>query len=118
MREPSDGLNEVSGKVIGAAIEVHRCLGPGFPEKTYGDALAVELTLRGIEFRREAAVEIRYKDVLVFGGLVDFLVGGALIVEIKAVEAVLPVHSSQVVAYLRATGLDLGLLLNFNVPSL
>jgi GxxExxY protein len=118
VREPGEVVNEWSRRVIGAAIEVHRDFGPGYPERAYGDALEVELGLQEIPFAREVRVERRYKGVVVFSPQLDFLIADLLVVELKAVEGILPVHHYQVRSYLRATRLDLGLLLNFNVPSL
>jgi GxxExxY protein len=117
-QEQDDALNELSFAVIGAALEVHRTLGPGFLEAVYEEALCVELQLRGIPYARQAAVTLSYKGRPIGEGRVDLLVGGALIVELKAVEALVPVHIAQVLSYLRATDHRLGLLINFNVPSL
>jgi GxxExxY protein len=100
-------------KVIGAAIEVHRQLGPGYLERTYGDALAIELEERQVPFRREAAFDVHYKGAFVGHGRLDFLVAETLIVELKAVETLLPLHHAQVHAYLKTTDLRLGVLLNF-----
>jgi GxxExxY protein len=117
-QEQDDALNELSFAVIGAALEVHRTLGPGFLEAVYEEALCVELQLRGIPYARQATVTLSYKGRPIGEGRVDLLVGGALIVELKAVEALVPVHIAQVLSYLRATDHRLGLLINFNVPSL
>ncbi len=108
-------LNELSGAVIGAAIEVHRVLGPGLLESVYEEALCIELTSRRIPFTRQQAVELVYKGHVVGQGRVDLLVDGKAVVELKSVDLLLPVHSAQVISYLRTTGLPLGLLINFNV---
>jgi GxxExxY protein len=100
--------------VIGAAIEVHSVLGPGYLESVYESAMALELTARAIPFQAQHAVSVTYKGADVGQGKIDFLAGGKLIVELKAVERVLPVHRAQVISYLRATGCRLGLLINFN----
>ena len=114
-----DELTEQAAKrVIGAAIEVHRSLGPGYQEDVYERALAVELNLRAISFQRQVVFDVIYKGEPVGQGRLDFLVGGCLIVELKAVESLIPVFVGQVVSYLRATGNSLGLLINFNVPAL
>jgi len=105
-------------QVIGAAIEVHRALGPGFLESVYEEALCVELGLRRIPFARQVAVGVAYKGTAVGESRLDLLVGGRLIVELKAAESLLPIHSAQVLSYLRATGNQLALLINFNVPVL
>jgi GxxExxY protein len=116
--EPSPELNELTEAVIGAAIEVHRHLGPGYLESVYEGALTVELSLRGIPFERQLAIPVCYKGCSVGEGRVDFLVGKVLIVELKASEALVPIHRAQVISYLKALGLSLGLLINFNVPTL
>ncbi|MGE3076898.1 MAG: GxxExxY protein [Dehalococcoidia bacterium] len=104
--------------VIGAAIEVHRALGPGFLESVYEEALATEFRLREIPFIRQPVVEIGFKGHRVGEQRLDFLVCGCLIVELKAVESLAPIHTAQVVSYLRATNLRLGMLLNFNVSKM
>jgi GxxExxY protein len=107
-----DGLTEA---VIGAAIDVHRALGPGFPEAVYERALCIELSERSIPFVEQAVVLVRYRDIPVGEARIDVLVAERLILELKSVEAYSPVHRAQVLSYLRATGLPLGLLINFNV---
>ena len=108
-------VEALAAAVIGAAIEVHRVLGPGLPESSYRNALSHELTLRGIPHQVEAPVPVHYKGVLVGEGSVDILVDQVLVLELKVAEALNDVHRSQVIAYLQALKLDLGLLLNFNV---
>jgi len=111
--------NDLSGKVIGAAIEVHRHLGPGLLEAIYQEALAAELAEQGVAIARELAVPIRYKGQPLKHPLrLDLLVENSLIVEIKAVDALLPVHTAQLLTYLRLTEKPLGLLLNFNVETM
>lgn len=102
-------------QVIGAAIEVHRELGPGLLEAAYEGALSRELSLRGIEHQRQAPLAIHYKGATVGDCRIDLLVGGRLIVELKACDELHPIHFAQVRAYLCVTGLRLGLLINFNV---
>lgn len=118
MRQASDEVEPLAYAVIGAAIEVHRVLGPGFLEAVYGQALAVEFRLRGIPFEPQKTVFIHYKGSPVGEGRIDFLVGDVLIVELKAVESLTAIHSAQVISYLKTTGHQLGLLINFNVPIL
>jgi len=118
MREPSAELDRLAHAVIGAAIEVHRLLGPGFLESVYEEALCVELQLRGIPFTRQPIVSVDYKNHIVGEGRLDLLVGDVLIVELKAVDALAPIHTAQVISYLKTTGHQLGLLINFNVPVL
>lgn len=107
--------SELTGVVIGAAIEVHRVLGPGFLESVYEEALCVELQLRGIPFRRQPVVAISYKGRLVGEGRLDLLVSNTLIVELKAVENLAPIHEAQVLSYLKMTSHTLALLINFKV---
>lgn len=98
---------------IGAAIEVHTVLGPGYLEALYEEALAIELENRGIAFERQYSVGVSYKGRIVGEGRLDFLVGRKLVVE-----ALLPIHTAQVLSYLKATHCQIGLLINFNVPIL
>jgi GxxExxY protein len=100
--------------VIGAAMEVHRVLGPGFVENVYEEAMAVELGLRGISVSRQAPIAVTYKAQLVGEGRVDLLLEKSLVVELKAVEKLLPVHQAQVMSYLKAGGCHLELLINFH----
>lgn len=113
-----DLANQLSGRVIGAAIEVHRVLGPGFLESAYELALCVELKERGIPFQSQVGVELGYKGHPVGQSRLDLLVAGQLVVELKAVERLTPLHEQQLLSYLKATGHQLGLLINFNVTSL
>jgi GxxExxY protein len=110
--------NVLANAVIGAAIEVHRLLGPGFLESVYEEALCHELTLRRIPFERQPTITVMYKGHSVGGGRMDLCVGGTLVVELKSVEALAPVHTAQLLSYMRAGNYQLGLLLNFNVKLL
>ncbi|HEX8221401.1 MAG TPA: GxxExxY protein [Chloroflexia bacterium] len=116
--EPDEAVDQIARRAIGAALEVHRVLGPGFLEVVYEEALCVELSLRKIPFVRQAQVPIWYKAQQIGEGRLDLLVADCLIVELKAVEALAPIHTAQLLSYLRATGQRLGLLINFNVPLL
>ncbi len=118
VREPSPEMDVLAKAVIEAAIEVHRELGPGFLESIYEEALPVELTTRQIPFERQKPLTVMYKDRAVGEGRIDLVVGGELLVELKAVETLAPIHKAQVISYLKATGCQLGLLINFNVPVL
>ena len=109
---------ELTFAVIGAAMEVHKILGPGFLEAVYQSALARELTLRGIPFEQQVRLPVSYKDVLVGEYIADFIIDGKLIVEIKAVSNFNSQHQAQAMHYLAATGLRLTLLLNFGTGSL
>ena len=105
-------------RVIGAAIEVHRHLGPGYLESIYHRALCVELRLRGIAFEVERRIDIVYKGESLHGQKLDLMVESLVVVEVKAVSQLDEIHGSQVVSYLRATGLRAGLLINFNATVL
>jgi GxxExxY protein len=111
-------IEEAAKKVIEAAIEIHRHLGPGYIESVYEEALAVELTLLGIPFARQVEFGLDYKGHLVGKGRLDFLVDGCLIVELKAVEELAPIHTAQCISYLKCNQRRLALLINFNVPVL
>jgi GxxExxY protein len=111
--------NDLTHAIIGAAIEVHRLLGPGLLESAYEECLAREFVLRNIPFERQKPAPVVYKDVkLECGYRLDFLVDGTVVVELKAVECFAPVHEAIVLTYLRLLGCRLGLLINFNVPIL
>ena len=99
--------------VIGAAIEVHRVLGPGLLESIYEEALCHEFTLRGIGFERQKAVDVVYKDIVIKGQRLDLLIQGELVVELKSLSTLPELAMAQVLSYLRATGLKRALLLNF-----
>jgi len=116
--EPGKELDELANSVIGAAIEVHRHLGPGYLESVYEEALGVELAERHIPYRRQHPISVTYKGKSVGEGKLDLLVADKLVVELKAVEALLPVHKAQVISYLKATKFHLGVLINFNVSVL
>jgi len=105
-------------KIIGAAIEVHRILGPGLLESIYEEALCVELELRGILCQRQVEVDVHYKGRTIKGQRIDLLVDGQVVVELKAVAALSDVATAQVLSYLKATGLKRGLLINFSAPRL
>lgn len=111
-------MDELAHNVIGAAIEVHRLLGPGYLEGVYEEALVVEFGVLGIPFERQKAINIEYKGRMIAESRLDLLVGGRLVVELKAVEVLAPIHTAQVISYLKALSLHLGLLINFNVPVL
>jgi GxxExxY protein len=109
---------ELSYAIVGAAMNVHYRLGPGQLEKTYERALAIELRNRSIAFERQVAFESYYCGEPVGEFVADLIVDGRIILELKAIEHVLPVHRQQVLSYLRATNLKLGMLINFNTASL
>src|ERR1051325_5514915 len=103
--EPDTATDELARAVIGAAIEVHRHLGPGFLESVYEESLAIELTARQIRFERQKEISVLYKGEQVGRHRVDLFVGDSLIVELKTVESLSEIHKAQVISYLKATGL-------------
>lgn len=112
-------LNKITEAVIGAAIEVHRHLGPGLLESAYRECLRYELLQRGYEVLQEVPLRLKYKDVnLDCGYRLDLLVNDAVIVEIKSVESLANIHEAQLLSYLKISGGKVGLLLNFNVKML
>src|SRR3989304_1582728 len=112
--EPSKEIDELAQRVIGAALEVHRALGPGYQESIYEEALAFELTQIGVDFERQRTFRVDYKGHVVGEGRVDLLVDRKLVVELKAIEKLQPVHKAQVISYLKVTACQIGLLINFN----
>jgi GxxExxY protein len=116
--EPDPELNRWTNAIIGACIEVHREHGPGFTEDVYESSLAIEFELRGIPFERQVPVPVTYKGRRVGSGRIDFVVADRVVVELKAVEALAPIHTAQVISYLKATRLRLAILVNFNVRAL
>ena len=111
------GEVDVTELIIGAAIAVHRALGPGLLESTYEACLVYELIERNMVVERQKSLPVDYRGVRIDCGYrIDLLVGNEVIVELKAVERVLPVHEAQLLTYLRLSGHHVGLLLNFNVP--
>ena len=112
-------VNEVTQTVIGAGIEVHRALGPGLLESAYEECLCRELDLRKVQFERQRQLPVDYKGIrLDCGYRLDLLVAGTVVVEIKAVDRLLPIHQAQLLTYLRLGGWKVGLLMNFNVAAL
>ena len=108
-------INQLTDQVIGAAIEVHRELGPGLLESAYQRALAHELRLREVDFEQQKLCAVTYKDLVVDDAYrLDFLVGGLVVVELKAVDALTDVHDAQILTYLKFSRCHVGLLLNFH----
>jgi len=114
---PADKRDPLTYKIIGAAIEVHRILGAGLLENVYEDALCIELAERGLSFERHQRLEINYKGHDIGDLYVDIIVEGRVIVELKSVRELAPIHKAQLMTYLRVSNLGLGLLINFNVPN-
>lgn len=119
-RDPeTQRLNHITEKIIGCAIEVHRALGPGLLESAYEECLSFELTQVNISFERQVPLPVIYKGVkLDCGYRMDWVVESLIVVEIKAIERILPVHEAQVLSYLKLGNKPLGLLINFHVPVL
>lgn len=112
-------LNALTEKIIGAAIEVHRHLGPGLLESTYEECLCYELALAGLSFQRQVRLPVRYKGLnLDCGYKMDLVVDDAVVVELKSIDSLPPIHSAQLLTYLRSSGKQVGLLINFNVEVL
>jgi GxxExxY protein len=110
---------ELTAEIIGSSIEVHKALGPGLLESVYEECLCHELSTRGLSFDRQVHLPVRYKQVqLNCGCRADIIVEDRVVVELKAVDATLPVHEAQLLTYLRLSGKQTGLLINFNVPVL
>jgi GxxExxY protein len=112
-------VDAVTDAIIGACIEVHRALGPGLLESTYEECVALEFIQRGLVFARQVALPVNYKGRrLNCGYRLDFVVLDQVVVELKAVDQLLPIHEAQVLTYLKLGGWQVGLLVNFNVPVL
>ena len=112
-------INDITEKVIWACVEIHRTLGPGLLESAYEECLCHELSLISLRFDRQRSLPVVYKDVkLDCGYRLDIVVENQIILELKTVESLHPVHEAQLLTYLKLTGLTLGLLINFNVPVL
>jgi GxxExxY protein len=112
--EPNALFNRITNDVIGAAIAVHRTLGPGYAESVYEKALEIEFRKRRIFFERQLEFPVLYDGVEVGKGRVDFLVEDTVIVELKAVESLAPIHTSQIISYLKASKKRLAIIINFN----
>jgi GxxExxY protein len=112
-------INYLTGEIIGAAIEVHKALGPGLLESAYEECLSREFGLRQLHFKRQQAIPVEYKGVkLDCGYRIDFLIEDLIILELKSVDSLQPIHEAQLLTYLKLTGFKVGLLINFNVPVL
>jgi len=109
-------INKLSSKIIGAAIDVHRTIGPGLLESAYEECLCYELDLQGLTFERQKPLPVSYKEVkLDCGYRLDVVVQNIIILELKSCERIEPIHKAQLLTYLKLSGLNLGLLLNFNM---
>ena len=118
-RDTEAQRDSLTHKVIGAAIEVHRALGPGLLESAYEECLCYELSSAGLAFRKQVELPVLYKKVkLDCGYRMDIVVSESLVLEIKTVEKLLPIHQAQLLTYLKLSGIRTGLLINFNVPVL
>jgi GxxExxY protein len=116
--EPDEVLNRITNSIIGAAIAVHRALGPAYSEEIYEKAIAMEFDARNIKYLRQHVFEVIYRGRIIGTGRVDFLVEEHVVVELKAIDQFAPVHTAQVISYLQATGRRLGILLNFRTKLL
>ena len=114
IKNPLDEKTETLIKsIIGAAIDVHRELGPGYLEKVYENAMTLELRHRGLAFATQVPIAILYKDVKIHGQILDIVVEEKVILELKSVATLLPIHEAQILSYLKSTNLSAGLLINF-----
>lgn len=112
-------INDISKNIIGAAIDVHKVLGPGLLESAYEECLCHEFTLRNVQFTRQYEIPVQYKGVnLDCGYRLDLMVENKIVVELKSVEKLMPIHDSQLLSYLKLSNCSVGLLINFNVPIL
>jgi GxxExxY protein len=113
------GVNQITEAIIGAAIEVHKHLGPGLLESAYEECLCHELNLRNIDFERQVPIPVVYKGVkLDCSYRIDLLAKNEVVVELKAVDGILPIHEAQTLTYMRLGGWKVGLIINFNTPIL
>ena len=118
-RRQITNINQITGAIIGAAIEVHKTLGPGLLESIYEECLGIELNNREMLFNRQKEIKVEYKGFKLESLYrIDMLVDNLVIVELKACEKLLPIHEAQLLTYLKLTGLEVGLLINFNVSVL
>ena len=112
-------INEITQKIIGCAIEVHRNLGPGLLESAYEECMAYELEKAGLKTKRQVPTPVVYKDVkLDCGYRIDMLIENLVVIEIKVVDEINPVHEAQILTYLKFSKMNIGLLINFNVTAL
>jgi GxxExxY protein len=119
MLKGDDKWNELTGKIIGACLEVHSNLGPGLLESMYEDCLCIELCSKGIPFERQCLIPVIYKGNIISDPLrMDLLVSSLVVIELKSVEKILPIHQAQLLTYMKLAKLPVGLLVNFNESSL
>ena len=111
-------INDLTYKINGAAFEVHSILGPGFLEKVYENALCIEMEHMGLIVEKQVPLKVRYRDKIVGDYFADLLVENKVIVELKTVDSIKRIHEAQVINYLKATGLNIGLILNFKSEKL
>ena len=112
-------LNKITGRIIGCAIEVHNILGPGLLESAYEECLSFELEKNGLSYKRQWPTPVVYKDIRIdYGYRIDILVEDMVVVELKVVDEINPVHEAQILTYLKFSGMKVGLLINFNVTSI
>jgi GxxExxY protein len=108
---------DLTNEIIAAVVEVHRALGPGLLESAYEECLCHELGLRGLAFARQVELPVKYKGIMLYVGYyMDIVVADRVVLELKCVDALHPIHEAQVLTYLRLSGIRVGLLINFNVP--
>ena len=115
---PEDAHRELTDKIIGGAMEVSNTLGIGFLEKVYENALAIELEELGLDVQQQKSIQVKYKDRMVGEYVADLIVDGIVVIELKSVDKIAKAHEAQLLNYLKATGLRIGLILNFGTPRL
>jgi GxxExxY protein len=119
MEIDKQAADKITEAIIACAIEVHRALGPGLLESAYEQCLCHELSLRNMEFERQLSLPVKYKSILLDCGYrIDVLVKGSVVVELKAIDDIHPIHEAQLMTYLKLGGWKIGLIINFNVPVL
>ena len=118
MKRTGDEQDPLTFEIIGAAIDAHRVLGPGLLESVYEEAFCIELDERGLDYQRQQRIAIAYKGRDIGDLYADVIVENSVILELKAVEKLLPIHTAQLMTYLKLTGIKKGLLINFNVEAL
>lgn len=110
-------LNDITGEIVDASLQIHKVMGPGLYEKVYEDCLFHDLERRGLQIERQSPITVRYKDLIIHNAFkIDLLVEDTVIVELKSVDSLIPIHEAQIITYMRLSKKEVGLLINFNVP--
>ena len=116
-RSPSRKINDITGEIVDSSLKVHKLMGPGLYEKVYEDCLCHELEKRGLHLERQHPVTVQYEELVIHNAFkIDMFVENSVIVELKSVDKIIPIHEAQILTYMRLSKTSLGLLINFNVP--